>query len=174
VTFSAWFQCIAGCPGRWSLLEVRYRCPTCGELLEVAHDLDALRAAHDGAGWRALFDQRWRGPAWPDASGVWGKREVVAPHVRPEHIVSAAEGGSALLPVPGYARTLGLGEVFVKQCGISHTGSFKDLGMTVLVSTVKQLIADGGGDPRDRLRVDRRHLGGARGLRRGGRRSPRW
>ena len=144
VTFSAWFQCIAGCPGRWSLLEVRYRCPTCGELLEVAHDLDALRAAHDGAGWRALFDQRWRGPAWPDASGVWGKREVVAPHVRPEHIVSAAEGASALLPVPGYARTLGLGEVFVKQCGISHTGSFKDLGMTVLVSTVKQLIADGG------------------------------
>jgi threonine synthase len=31
----------------------------------------------------------------------------------------------------------------VKQCGISHTGSFKDLGMTVLVSAVKQAIAEG-------------------------------
>ncbi|MEZ4403255.1 MAG: threonine synthase [Kofleriaceae bacterium] len=142
---TAWFQCLAGCPARWSLTEVRYRCPTCGDLLEVAHDLDALRALHDAAGWRALFDGRWRGPTWPDASGVWGKREWVAPHVRPEHIVTAAEGASALLPVPGYAAALGLGDVRVKQCGVSHTGSFKDLGMTVLVSTVKQMIADGAG-----------------------------
>ena len=29
------------------------------------------------------------------------------------------------------------------MCGNSHTGSFKDLGMTVLVSAVKQLIAEG-------------------------------
>ena len=63
--------------------------------------------------------------------------------MRPEHIVSAAEGGSALLPVPGYAAALGLADVRVKQCGVSHTGSFKDLGMTVLVSTVKQMVADG-------------------------------
>jgi threonine synthase len=31
----------------------------------------------------------------------------------------------------------------VKLCGNSHTGSFKDLGMTVLVSVVRQMIADG-------------------------------
>jgi len=42
-----------------------------------------------------------------------------------------------------YGRELGLGDLWVKQCGVSHTGSFKDLGMTVLVSTVKQMIADG-------------------------------
>ncbi len=143
MTFSAWFQCISGCAARWPLLEVRYRCPTCGDLLEVAHDLVALRAAHDAAGWRALFEQRWRGIAHPDPSGVWGKRELVAPHVRLEHIVTAGEGASALLPVPGYAAALGLGAVLVKQCGVSHSGSFKDLGMTVLVSTVKQMIADG-------------------------------
>ena len=29
------------------------------------------------------------------------------------------------------------------RSGISHTGSFKDLGMTVLVSVVNQMIADG-------------------------------
>ena len=34
-------------------------------------------------------------------------------------------------------------DVWIKMCGDSHTGSFKDLGMTVLVSAVKQLIADG-------------------------------
>jgi threonine synthase len=31
------------------------------------------------------------------------------------------------------------------MCGNSHTGSFKDLGMTVLVSVVKQMIANGAG-----------------------------
>jgi threonine synthase len=31
----------------------------------------------------------------------------------------------------------------VKLCGNSHTGSFKDLGMTVLVSMVRQMIANG-------------------------------
>jgi threonine synthase len=34
-------------------------------------------------------------------------------------------------------------ELWIKMCGQSHTGSFKDLGMTVLVSVVRQMIADG-------------------------------
>src|SRR6185436_5124761 len=38
---------------------------------------------------------------------------------------------------------LGLGELLVKMCGQSPSGSFKDLGMTVLVSSVKQMIAGG-------------------------------
>ncbi|KAB2888245.1 MAG: threonine synthase, partial [Kofleriaceae bacterium] len=142
MSFSAWFQCISGCDGRWPLDEVRYRCPRCNDLLEVVHDRDAL-LSRPPAAWRALFDERWRATRHPDTSGVWGKRELVAPHVREEHIVTAAEGASALLPVPGLAAELGIEEVRVKQCGVSHTGSFKDLGMTVLVSTVKQMIADG-------------------------------
>ncbi|HSD85960.1 MAG TPA: threonine synthase, partial [Kofleriaceae bacterium] len=48
-----------------------------------------------------------------------------------------------LTRVPAYAKELGLGDVRVKQCGTSHSGSFKDLGMTVLVSMVKQMIANG-------------------------------
>jgi threonine synthase len=34
-------------------------------------------------------------------------------------------------------------DLWVKLCGNSHSGSFKDLGMTVLVSVVRQMIADG-------------------------------
>ena len=55
------------------------------------------------------------------------------------------EGGTHLTPVPRFAAALRLGDVRVKQCGISHSGSFKDLGMSVLVSMVKQMI--GGGKP---------------------------
>ena len=106
---------------------------------------------------------------WPYGSGVWGKKEWVLPQLDSENVVSMHEGDSNLFWADRYGRQLGLGDLWVKQCGTSHTGSFKDLGMTVLVSMVKQMIAAGQADPRDRLRVDRRHLGGARGLcRRGG------
>jgi threonine synthase len=138
----AHFRCISGCAGSFPLSRVLYRCPSCGGLLEVAHDLGAL-ARRDAAEWKALFAERWRAIEAPFSSGVWGKREWVLPELRDENIVTLGEGGTHLMPIPRYAETLGLGDVRIKQCGTSHTGSFKDLGMTVLVSMVKQMIADG-------------------------------
>jgi threonine synthase len=142
--FSAEFRCIAGCTGGHPLDQVIYRCPRCGDLLEVVHDLGALRE-RSAAEWKALFDQRWRSPDAdePWGSGVWGKHEWVAPQLQRENIVSMLEGGTHLTPIPRFAAELGLGRVRVKQCGTSHSGSFKDLGMTVLVSMVKQMIANG-------------------------------
>ncbi|MCA9634723.1 MAG: threonine synthase [Myxococcales bacterium] len=139
---NAWFQCIRGCPERHPLSAILYRCPRCDALLEVAHDLAALRELADPAGWRARIAGR-RGGAWPLQSGVWSAHELVQPHVAEEHIVSLGEGNSALLPAARHAASIGLSELYVKQCGTSHTGSFKDLGMTVLVSSVQQMIADG-------------------------------
>lgn len=47
------------------------------------------------------------------------------------------EGNSNLFWAERFGReTLGMSDLWVKQCGNSHTGSFKDLGMTVLVSQV--------------------------------------
>jgi threonine synthase len=140
---SAWYQCIRGCAVRHSLFEVIYRCPACGGLLEVAHDEAAL-AERSGVEWRALFDRRVHpGAAAPyPHSGVWGKAEWVFPALRPENAVSLGEGHTPLLPAPRLGVTLGAENLWVKQCGVSHTGSFKDLGMTVLVSAVAQMIAD--------------------------------
>jgi len=163
--FSAEFRCAGGCGGGFPLDQIIYRCPTCGGLLEVVHDLDALRT-RSAADWRALFAERWKSIDEPWGSGVWGKHEWVAPQLEPRNIVSMLEGVTHLTRVPRYAAEIGLddvvrqlgalvgaedarahelgvGEVRVKQCGTSHTGSFKDLGMTVLVSMVKQMIADG-------------------------------
>ncbi len=79
----------------------------------------------------------------PYGSGVWGKKEWVVPFLDNENIVSTYEGGTNLLWAERYGKLLGVEDLWVKQCGNSHTGSFKDLGMTVLVSVVKQMIADG-------------------------------
>src|SRR6476619_2123126 len=141
--FSAAFRCIAGCHGTHPLDEPLYRCPTCGDLLEVAHDMAALKT-RSAAAWMKLFDDRYKRTTWPYGSAVWGKKEWVAPQVRDDMAVSMDEGGTNLFWAEGFGRELGLSELWVKLCGNSHTGSFKDLGMTVLVSVVRQMITDGG------------------------------
>jgi threonine synthase len=41
IAYNAWFQSINGCPGEFYLHEVIYWCPTCGDLLEVQHDMES-------------------------------------------------------------------------------------------------------------------------------------
>ncbi|MFW5750595.1 MAG: threonine synthase [Planctomycetota bacterium] len=142
MTRDAWFQDAETRSGRWELSEVIYRSPS-GNLLEVAHDLDALAAERDGQGWRELFDQRFRPACSPQTSGVWGKKELVQPLIPWEHVVSLGEGGTPLQHAGRLGRELGVEQLYIKQCGTSHTGSFKDLGMTVLVSQVNHMLATG-------------------------------
>jgi threonine synthase len=142
IPFSSWFRCAEGCDFRAALTEVVYQCPRCGGLLEVEHDRTALRQ-RPAAEWKALFEGRYRAGPWPYGSGVWGKKEWVYPELADASVVSMGEGASPLLRVDRYAREIGLGELWVKECGVTHTGSFKDLGMTVLVSAVKEMRARG-------------------------------
>ncbi len=142
MTYSAWFQCIRGCSGRYSLYEVIYQCPTCGGLLEVAHDIEALRDRGPAA-WMRLFERRARATEWPYGSGVWGKKEWVVPDIDNNCIVSMYEGHTNLFWAERLGQQIGLPDLWVKLCGNSHTGSFKDLGMTVLVSVVRQMITRG-------------------------------
>jgi threonine synthase len=124
--------------------QVIYRAPD-GRLLDVVHDLDALRETSADK-WKALFDKRAGARSYPDRSGVWGKREWVLPELAGEHILSLGEGNTQLLELPRLARDLGLserGSLAIKQCGQSHTGSFKDWGMTVLVSQVLRMRSMG-------------------------------
>ena len=88
--YRAWFRCTRGEHGQWSLEDVIYRCPTCDGLLEVAHDLDALRALSPQQ-WMRLFEDRYKRTIWPYGSGVWGKKEWVAPQLDDENVVSLDE-----------------------------------------------------------------------------------
>lgn len=142
MAYSAWFRSVAGGEARYPLNEVIYRCPESGALLEVQHDLDALKK-RSAAAWMRLFDERYGRTSWPYGSGVWSKHEWVQPHVHPDNVVSLYEGNTNLFWAERYGAQIGVPDLWVKQCGTSHTGSFKDLGMTVLVSSVKQMISEG-------------------------------
>ncbi|MDH3973642.1 MAG: threonine synthase [Deltaproteobacteria bacterium] len=142
MAYKAWFQCIRGCDERYPLDEVIYQCKNCGGLLEVVHDMEALKKTSANQ-WKELFEERCSRNSWPYGSGVWGKKELVCPYVSDDNVVSLFEGTSNLFWAERFGKELGLKDLWIKLCGNSHTGSFKDLGMTVLVSVVKQMINDG-------------------------------
>jgi threonine synthase len=143
MSYQAWFQCInQQCQARYPLNSVIYRCKTCGSLLEVQHDHNSL-ANRDAKTWMRLFDDRYKSTEWPYGSGVWGKKEWILPQIDNDNIVSLYEGGTNLFWAERFGKMLGLEDLWIKLCGNSHSGSFKDLGMTVLVSQVKQMISEG-------------------------------
>lgn len=139
---TTYFRCVAGCSGRHSIYEVMYTCPTCGSLLEVHHEREPLKKRNPYQ-WQQLFESRASTSKWPYGSGVWSMREWVIPSLADENVVSMFEGNSNLFWADRLGKQLGVPDLWIKLCGNSHTGSFKDLGMTVLVSVVKQMMAQG-------------------------------
>ena len=109
----------------------------------VQHDMDALKQ-RSGAEWRpcirrahALHRVALRLAA-SGASASWS-----VPVVDDDNVVSMYEGNTNLFWAKRYGERAGLVGLWLKLCGNTHTGSFKDLGMTVLVSVVKQMRARG-------------------------------
>ena len=142
MSYNCWLECIRGCGRKYSIFDVVYQCEECGGLLGVEHDMEALKD-RGSEEWKTLFDQRTRTNEWPYGSGVWGKKEWICPLLENDNVVSMYEGHSNCFWAERLGKELGVSELWVKMCGNSHTGSFKDLGMTVLVSVVRQMLANG-------------------------------
>ena len=136
--FNAHFRNING-DDTYPLTDVIYRSKVDGSLLEVEHDRTAL-ASKSPDEWKKLFAERRMSFEPADMSGIWSKREMVLPDMPIEDIVTMREGWSPLFDAAPLAKELGIKSLKVKLCGNSHTGSFKDLGMTVLVSQVNHII----------------------------------
>jgi threonine synthase len=143
MSYRAWFQCInPECGAVYPLNSIVYQCKRCGSLLEVQHDLKQLKR-RDAQGWMKLFESRYKSNEWPYGSGVWAKKEWVLPEIKDDNIVSLYEGGTNLFWAERFGKIVGVKDLWLKLCGNTHSGSFKDLGMTVLVSQVKQMISEG-------------------------------
>ena len=140
--YNAEFRCIAGCGQVYPLDEIIYKCKKCGNLLEVCHDMDSLKKT-SGNEWKELFNKRAGSNKLPHRSGVWSKKEWILPAINNDNIVSMPEGNTNMFMAKRFGEIFGVKDLWVKMCGNSHTGSFKDLGMTVLVSMVNEMINSG-------------------------------
>ena len=139
--YRAWFESLNDTSERYPLDEIIYT-DSQGGLLQVVHDMDEL-AKTSGEEWKALFQQRRAHGEWPYGSGVWSMKEWVLPEIHNDNVVSMYEGNTNLFWAERFGREIGVEDLWLKLCGNSHTGSFKDLGMTVLVSMVKEMISRG-------------------------------
>ena len=134
------FSCIS-CDSQYPLTDSIYSCSKCGNLLEVLQK-PAIFKERSPVEWKRLFDNRLSGRPGYAGSGVWRFREWILPDLPTEHIVSLGEGASPLTLAPRLNDELGL-NILIKQCGHTLSGSFKDLGMTVLISQVNHLRKTG-------------------------------
>ncbi len=123
---SSVLRCV-NCGHTHALNDPVYTCSMCGGLLDVEHDLEALR----GVVSRDLFDARLGALDMPYNSGVWRYKELVFPGISDEQIVTRGEGNTTLYRTPPkLAAWIGAERLALKHEGENPTGSFKDRGMT--------------------------------------------
>lgn len=132
-----WLQCM-DCSETYYRNARLYMCPKCNGLLDVQHDLDALKARVS----LELLDRRYGGFEQWERSGVWRYHELVAPEIDPAEVVTRGEGNTTLYDSPPWlAQFTRHKKVQLKHEGENPTGSFKDRGMTTGVTQAKHIGA---------------------------------
>ncbi len=120
------------CGAEFECSQTLFKCPQCGELLDVIYDWDRIpvpkRLSDFGKRW-ASRDNRL------DFSGVWRFRELLD-FCADENKVTIGEGQTILQQNDDLGRQLGMkpGRLFLQYEGLNPSGSFKDNGMTAAFS----------------------------------------
>lgn len=128
-------KCIT-CGKEFPLNEVRFTC-TCGNLLDVVHDLAGLKRKFKLS--KKYFDAKGKEAEPRPLGGVWHFKEIVLPSALDKDIVSKQEGNTRLHRSRKISAWVGLQRFYLKHEGENPTGSFKDRGMTVAVTQAKRL-----------------------------------
>ncbi len=130
-------RCI-GCGSVREKAEQNFRCPDCGDLLEIVYPDWNASGATRPAGLRTLWRQRRTSGLPLDQSGVWRFREMLPSFRDWQQVITLREGNTSLYEMPGCARAAGLKQLYAKHQGMNPTGSFKDTGMTVAASVARR------------------------------------
>ena len=122
------YRCI-GCGDMGDSASQDFRCPHCGDLLEITYPA-WKRVKPDPGALKALWRDRRVSSKAVDASGVWRFRDLL-PAVADEQVITLREGNTPLYALTRCSRSTGVERLFAKHQGMNPTGSFKDAGMTV-------------------------------------------
>jgi threonine synthase len=138
---SSQLRCI-GCGAINDRVNRNFRCPTCGDLLEIVYpgwkSAEGIQAILSPAALKALWRQRKTSSLAFDQSGVWRFRELLPALSDGQSVISLREGNTPIYDLPGCAGSAGMQRLYAKHQGMNPTGSFKDTGMTVAASFARQ------------------------------------
>jgi threonine synthase len=132
-----YFSCInSNCGQDFDSGRKLYRCPSCGDLL----DLKFLYSDINAEELKATFKSRKTSTQPLDVSGVWRYRELLPfSESDLEYVVTLGEGNTPLLEAPRSAKYSGIRSLKIKHLGWNPSGSFKDYGMTVAICQARKL-----------------------------------
>jgi len=114
----------ARCQKKFDLSELLNLCP-CGSPLLVRYNLKTAKTFDKSALHRRI-------------ASLWRYRELL-PLQDDANLVSLGEGWTPLLPAKKLGTELGLHQLWIKDEGHNPTGSFKDRGLSLAISRVKEL-----------------------------------
>src|SRR5437588_4984545 len=138
---SSQLRCI-GCGAINDRAKQNFRCPACGDLLEIVYpgwkSAEGIQAILSPAALTALWRQRKTSSLAFDQSGVWRFRELLPALSDWQSVISLREGNTPIYELPACARSAGMQRLYAKHQGMNPTGSFKDTGMTVAASFARQ------------------------------------
>ncbi|NLH43469.1 MAG: pyridoxal-phosphate dependent enzyme, partial [Planctomycetes bacterium] len=137
---AAFQKCInPGCGAEFDCTESMFKCPKCGDLLDIQYHWDKIRVPKK----LADFGKRWAKRNKPlDFSGVWRFRELLD-FCPDKHKITIGEGQTILQQNCAIAQHLGMKPdcLFLQYEGLNPSGSFKDNGMTAAFSHAKMVGA---------------------------------
>jgi threonine synthase len=133
-------RCIApGCAATLAVDDMRFSCPRCGGLVDVAYAWDRLSLPDS----LHFFEKKWADRSNPlSFSGVWRFRELL-PFAQPDKVLTIGEGQTILQKADSVAGYVGLnpGCLFLQYEGMNPSGSFKDNGMTAAFTHARMVGA---------------------------------
>ncbi|REE94527.1 threonine synthase [Paenibacillus taihuensis] len=113
---------------------MRYSCE-CGGLLQLVQDFSGI----DADQLKRCFYERRALRHTISASGVWRYKELIAPKLPEDHIVTRNEGNTGLYETESVRQFAGIRRLWLKAQSENPSGSFKDNGMTVAISHGRSL-----------------------------------
>ena len=125
---SSYQRCInLKCGATYSIEEILFSCPSCGDLLDVEYEWDRQEVPDKLNWFEDRFCNRYERL---DYSGVWRYRELL-PFCGKTDCVSIGEGQTLLQNSEGVAEYAGVnkGRLHLQYEGLNPSGSFKDNGM---------------------------------------------
>ncbi|MHC4586622.1 MAG: threonine synthase [Planctomycetota bacterium] len=140
ITGPAFQQCInPDCAAQFDCSQALFKCPSCGELLDVRYDLNRIKVP------KKLSDisKRWANRKNPlDFSGVWRFRELLN-FCQDKYKVTIGEGQTILQQNDSVAEYVDMkpGHLYLQYEGLNPSGSFKDNGMAAAFSHAKMIGA---------------------------------
>jgi threonine synthase len=123
--------------------ERKFICPDCGGLYDVMHDFP-LNFLKDFSEYTRIFDSRAKSSLFKCdnstllRSGVWRFLDWIMPYFPVDQIVTLGEGNVPIVQAgKNLQEWVGDVDLWLILEGMTPTGSFKDLGGTVMISVAK-------------------------------------